>query len=36
MLTLHIAGLRSDISKSVIVMNWNIVSGKGTKVLIFK
>ena len=32
MITLHIAGLRVDISKSVIIKSWNIVWGERTQV----
>ena len=32
MFTLHIAGLRVDNSKSVIIESWNIVWGERTKV----
>ena len=36
MLTLHIAGLRVDISKSVIVMSWNMIWGEWTEVTKFE
>ena len=32
MFTLHIAGLRVDYSKSVIIKGWNIVWGERTEV----